>query len=388
MKVLNTLFIGFASVFLVSSTQMREMNSFALGVDKFGLEYVNSAKDGNYFISPLSISAAMAMTYAGAREKTAEEFEEVLHFKNEDGQFHEGYAQYQKQLSDNMSSVEWNLANRIWGFGSSAFEPEFLEINKTYYNAPIEFGASESVINGWVEKQTKGKIKDLLPPGVITVDTRLILTNAVYFKGDWKFAFKKKDTKKKEFYAPGGEVKVDMMSQKGGFAYSETPDYQAIRLPYKGNKQSMLVFLPKGDLKIVEEKIGLNDLSQLLRTHSANVNVQLPKFKMEYKEVFNNYLVDKGMEGSFGGGANFSGIMTEEPIWIDQVIHKAFIEVGEEGTEAAAATAVIMTTESIGPSKPRWIEFNANKPFLYFIVDDLTQSILFMGKLETPDKAK
>ena len=371
-------------------SSVNRQNSQVIGQasNAFGVEYLNEAKEGNYFISPLSISTALAMTYAGAKGATAEGFEKVMHFNNEQGDFHELNGIYQRKLNENLSEVEWNLANRLWGFGSTPFENKFLEINSKYYNAPIEFGASENTINAWVEKQTQNKIKDLIPPGTITGDTRLILTNAVYFKGDWKYEFKKKDTKKKEFFTPKKSVKVEMMFQKGGFGYSESLNYQAIRLPYKGEKQSMVIFLPKEDMGEMEKNLTNNEIKSLLRASKANVNLHLPKFKLEYTEVLNKYLIGKGMQNAFGGGANFTGIMTGEPIWIDLVIHKSFVEVSEEGTEAAAATAVVMTTESIAPSKPQNIEFNANKPFLFFIMDDVSESILFMGKLETPAELK
>ncbi len=388
MKAKSIIVSAFSTLVLMSSVNQSNYNSIGQASNLFGVDYLNEAKEGNYFISPLSISTAMAMTYAGAKEETAQEFEKVMHFTSSEGDFHEHNGMSQRKLKDNLSDVQWNLANRLWGFGPSPFEQEFLEINSKYYNAPIEFGASESTINAWVDKQTQNKIKDLIPPGTITEDTRLILTNAVYFKGDWKYEFKKKDTKKKEFFAPKKPVKVEMMFQKGGFGYAETMDYQAIRLPYKGDKQSMIVFLPKGGLNKVEKELSNDEIKGLLRRPKANVNVHFPKFKLEYKELLNTYLVKMGMPRSFGGGANFSGIMTAEPIWIDQVIHKSFIEVGEEGTEAAAATAVVMTTESMSRSKRENIEFNVNKPFLFFIMDDISESILFMGKLETPPEKK
>lgn len=377
-----------SSFFLISSINQQNYKVIGQASNAFGVEYLKEAKKGNYFISPLSISTALAMTYAGAKGATAKGFEKVMHFNNEKGDFHERNGMYQRMLNDNLSGVEWNLANRQWGFGNTPFENEFLEINSTYYNAPIQFGATEHTINAWVEKQTQNKIKDLIPPRTITGDTRLILTNAVYFKGDWKYEFKKKDTKKKEFYAPKKPVKVEMMFQKGGFGYSESLDYQAIRLPYKGEKQSMVIFLPKGDMNEIEKNLTNYDIRSLLKAPQANVDVHLPKFKLEYKETLNKYLIGKGMQNAFGPAADFTGIMTAEPIWIDLVIHKSFVEVSEVGTEAAAATAVVMTTESMAPSKSQTIEFNANKPFLFFIMDDVSESILFMGKLETPEALK
>jgi len=384
MKTKSLMVVAASAFVLMSSVNQQNYKAIGQASNEFGVDYLKEAKEGNYFISPLSISTAMAMTYAGAKGSTAEEFEKVMHFNNEAGDFHELNGLYQRMLNENLCEVQWNLANRLWGYGPSEFEKDFLEMNNMYYNAPIEFGASEKTINTWVEKQTQNKIKGLIPPGTITGDTRLILTNAVYFKGDWKYGFKKKDTKKKEFFAPKKSVKVEMMFQKGGFGYAETMDYQAIRLPYKGDKQSMLVFLPKESIEQVEKNLTNNEIKSLLRRSKANVNVHFPKFKLEYKETLNKYLIEKGMGNSFGVGADFSGIMTAEPVWIDQVIHQSFIEVSEEGTEAAAATAVVMTTESISHSKPQNIEFNANKPFLFFIMDDVSESILFMGKLETP----
>ena len=388
MRIKSIALTAVSAFVLVSSVNQQNYKVIGQMSNAFGVDYLNEAKEGNYFISPLSISTAMAMTYAGARKETADEFEKVMHFNNEAGNFHELNGLYQSQLSENLSEIQWNLANRLWGYGPSEFNQEFLEVNSRYYNAPIEVNATEGDINAWVEKQTQNKIKDLIPPGTITSDTRLILTNAVYFKGDWKYEFKKKDTKKKEFFAPKKSIKVEMMFQKGGFGYAETMEYQSIRLPYKGDKQSMLVFLPKESLEQVEKNLTNNEIKSLLRRSKANVNVHFPKFILEYKETLNTYLIDKGMGNAFGVGANFSGIITAEPLWIDQVIHQSFIEVSEEGTEAAAATAVVMTTESVSPSKPQNIEFNANKPFLFFIVDEISESILFMGNLETPSELK
>jgi serpin B len=357
------------------------------GNTSFAFDYLRSMEDKNVFISPFSISTAMAMTYAGAKNSTAEEFNKVMHFNHGDLGFHSAYGEYQQELSNNMSQVEWNLANKLWGFGSPNFEKQFLSINSDLYNAPIVFGANEARINKWVEQQTKGKIRDLLPPGTISPDTRLILTNAVYFKANWKYEFEKKDTKKQKFHlANGKKSTVDLMYQEGAFNYYQTSDYQCIRLPYKGDKQSMVVVLPKEQIEIgkIQEDLEKDFLTNLRMYGKSNVQVYLPKFKLEYKELLGEYLIAKGMPQSFSETADFSGMLKSESLWIDAVIHQAFVEVNEEGTEAAAATAVVMTTESLSPSKPKRIIFRADRPFLFFIVDDATQSVLFMGKMMNP----
>jgi len=159
MKIESLLVVSLTSIILMSSGNYQDSKIIAQGSNQFGIDYINQAKEGNYFISPLSISTAMAMTYAGAKEKTATEFENVMHFKNSNGNFHELNGANQKELDHNLNDVKWNLANRLWGYGPEPFQNQFLEINKKYYNAPIEFGASESKINTWVEKQTEGKIK-------------------------------------------------------------------------------------------------------------------------------------------------------------------------------------------------------------------------------------
>jgi len=388
--------IGLTVLLCSSSGNLNKSQVIASGNLRFAFDMLRDFPDKNNFVSPFSISTAMAMTYAGARGVTAKEFEEVLYFNNSDNKFHHHYGKYQEQLNKSLSEVEWNLANRLWGQSGFHFDEAFLKINKEDYNAPVEnvsFGdeSSRKRINKWVEKQTKDKIKDLLPPGSLTVDTRLVLTNAIYFKANWEYQFKKEKTEKEKFKLENEEkVDVDMMFQKGSFNYTESSTYQAIQLPYKGKKQSMVVFLPKRDVTVYELQKSLtpNNLLPFQRFYpNTQAEVYLPKFKMEYTIALRDYFVEKGMETAFTDKADFTGMSTEEPLWIDKVLHKAFIEVDEEGTEAAAATAVIMTTESISPStEPIPVVFKADHPFLFFILDDSTGTVLFAGKVKDPTK--
>jgi serpin B len=379
------------SALTASKQESVNPQSIAAANTRFAFDMLKKMKAGNAFVSPLSISTAMAMTYAGAEGGTAKEFEEALYFNNSEGNFHEAYGAYQETLAENMKNIEWSLANRLWGQSGYGFKEEFLRVNKEDYKAPLEqvnFGpAARKRINTWVESKTNNRIKDLIPTGALTSDTRLVLTNAVFFKGDWAYQFKKKKTKKEDFTGEEGEKSsVELMYQKGGFGYRETPDFQSLKLPYKGEKQSMLVFLPKEGqtLSDLQKSLKPVDLQILNGVNKNNVKVHLPKFKMDYKMGLGDFFVDKGMKSAFAAGANFGGMNEARDIWIDKVIHKAFVEVGEEGTEAAAATAVIMTTESMAPSRPKEIVFRADHPFLFFIIDDHTGTILFMGKLVNP----
>lgn len=393
---LSRITLLFIVLLTLSSSSKLEVNSTAISASntRFALDMLKEFKSENSFVSPFSISTAMAMTYAGANGKTAREFEEVLYFNNTSGDFHQNYGQYQRELTSGFKNVEWSLANRLWGQNGYSIKDEFLRINKEDYNAPIEmvaFGAEPTrlKINKWVESNTNNRIKDLIPPGALTIDTRLVLTNAVFFKGDWEYQFKKSKTKKEDFaLETNDKVKVDMMFQKGGFNYSEGRNYQAVQLPYKSSGQSMVIFLPKEGVKVndLQGKLSVNDLARFKNVYpSKNVKVYLPKFKMEYKMDMNKYFIDKGMTTAFSASADFSGISEGEKIWISKVLHKAFVEVGEEGTEAAAATAVVVTTESTMPSSPpKDIVFKADHPFLFFIMDHTTSTILFMGKVMNP----
>lgn len=355
-----------------------------------------SDSNENIFISPFSISTALAMTYAGAQNETAKTMARTMHFGEQSPAWHMDYGRYIKQIElGSGKGVSLRTANRLWG--DLMFKPtmEYLDMSKTAYGSAMkrldfrhQAEASREVINHWVERETENKIQDLLPQGAVNPLTRLVLTNAIYFKGDWAQAFDGKRTKDRAFTkADGSKVTVPFMQQTSRFAYAERDYYQMLRLPYKGNKQSMIVVLPNSGKQLpkLTESLQLSDLEEMYGTGSQEVEVYLPKFKMTLPLKLSSSLKAMGMELCFSDQADYSGISKQEGLKISEVIHKAFIEVDEVGTEAAAATAVVMqATSSAMQERSMPKVFNANRPFLFYIVDDATGSILFMGRLMNP----
>lgn len=249
---------------------------------------------------------------------------------------------------------------------------------------------SRSTINRWVEAQTNNRIKDLLPPGTVTPLTRLVLTNAIYFKGTWQTPFNKSSTKPVEFnLSATDKIKSDMMYRSAHMLYAETDQLQAVELPYQGDRLTMIVLLPlkKEGLADVEASLSAESLTALIaKRKSAKVNLTLPKIKTTYTASLSKTLSALGMVDAFNEGkADFSGIDGTRELSISAVIHKAFCEINEEGTEAAAATGVVMVTKSAAPVKePPPIEFKADHPYLYLIRDTQTGSILFLGRVADP----
>ena len=361
-------------------------------------------KPGNTFFSPYSISNALAMTYAGAKGQTADEMAKTLHFRLPDDPLHaalvhvaRGDVICQVQSKGEDQPFKLSTVNRLWGQEGLKIRPEFLRITQKYYQSDLQLvdflkdpDGSRQKINRWVEEQTDNKIKDLLEKDTIKTDTRLVLTNAIYFKADWFSPFKKEDTRPQDFTMPGTpSFKVPMMNQTLYPAYLANADFQLVQLPYMGNEVSMVVILPKkmDGLAAVEKKLSAKSLAQdLIKANAAGilprVNISLPKFKMTQQFQLKDDLVAMGMPTAFGGQADFSGITESraDGLKIGQVIHKAFVEVDEKGTEAAAATAVKM----IAKAPPPGIPFRADHPFLFLIRHNATGSILFLGRVNDP----
>lgn len=356
---------------------------------------IGSDNKKNLFFSPFSISTALSMTYAGADGQTAREMKEVLHFGENTPEFHEAYGNYLNGLNRNATNyVELNIANRLYPEQNFAFQSSFLKRVDKNYGAEVEkmnfrgnAEGSRIAINKWVEEQTKDRIKDLLPSGSVSPETRMVLVNAIYFKADWKTSFEKQLTQEEDFKKEGrGTVKALFMNARRNMPYTETGGYKMVRLPYKGNKQSMVVVLPKGirSLSAVEKDFDFSKVDELYRGEQE-VIFKMPKFEMTLPLSLTEPLKKMGMKEAFGMGANFSNMAESNNLAISDVIHKAFVKVDEEGTEAAAATAVTMVVTSISmqePPQPK--EFIANHPFMYFIIDDQTRSILFMGRMMDP----
>ena len=350
---------------------------------------------GNLFFSPESISTALAMTYAGARGETAAQMAKALHFTLPPAQLHPAMGALLKNLNAPHDSYQLSVANALWAQQGYQFLDSFLSLLKTDYGAgmnQVDFkGATEAArvtINQWVEEKTQDKIKDLLHPGALRPDTRLVLTNAIYFKGNWETQFDKAQTRDEDFYlSPEEKASVPLMHREGGFNYFDGGSFQALEIPYKSKELSMIVFLPRdrSGLPALEQSLTANT-QQWLRQLApvAKVIVSLPKFKMTREFELGRTLAAMGMPQAFASDADFSGMTGHRDFAISDVIHKAYVDVNEEGTEAAAATAVTMRAMAMrAPTQPPPV-FRADHPFVFLIRDHHSNSILFMGRLTDP----
>ena len=360
----------------------------------FDLYAKYKSNDGNIFFSPYSISSALAMTYEGARGQTAQEMAAVFHFPQDSSEMRPAFAQEYNNINAPGKPYKLSTANALWAQQDYMFLDSYFTTIGNYYGGKVtnlDFAGdtekSRVTINKWVEAQTNDKIKDLIPPGEIGTMTRLVLTNAIYFKGTWVWQFDKKDTHEADFrVSPEKTVKAQMMAitgEKARFNYGETKTMQILELPYSGNELSMIVLLPKNENLDTLSTLRLEDLrvakGQMLET---NVKVYLPKFKFETKYFMADDLAEMGMPTAFSGSADFSGMTGAQDLYISQVIHQAFVDVNEEGTEAAAATAVIMNKMTAVMSTV----FNADHPFIFLIQEKATGNILFMGRVTDPTK--
>jgi len=354
-----------------------------------------AGSEGNLFLSPYSISTALAMTYAGARGETEAQMAETLHFALPQESLHEAFKKLlESQKSGGEESYELAVANALWGQKGYGFLDEFLELTRSHYGAglkEVDFAAdSESArrtINAWVERETRNKIQDLIPPNSLSPLTSLVLTNAIYFKGKWEVPFEKNRTKEESFFTIGGKtIETPLMHQVDSYGYFEQDAFQALELPYIGDALSMVIFLPreKEGLADFEKTMTLENLKDwTARLSRRRVIVALPKFEMTSQFSLKETLQNMGMKDAFGGDADFSGMTAQNDLNIDKVLHKAFVEVNEEGTEAAAATGVIMARTSLS-HQPRPPLFRADHPFLFLIRDKRSGSILFLGRLVNP----
>lgn len=349
---------------------------------------------GNVFFSPVSISTALGMTYAGARGATAEEMARTLRFTLPTDRLHAAFCGLIARLRPPAGEprVRLHIANALWPDQRYAFLPEFFSLVESHYGAAtqsVDFaGATEATratINTWVAQRTNELIKELLKRGDIDGLTVLVLTNAIYFKADWHAQFDPKDTKPGVFHAVGGERPgVPMMSQTARLPYAEFDGGQALELPYVGNRLRMLLLLPrKADgLTALEKRLSPALVAKVAGAlGTRKVHVTLPRFRMRFRTYLAETLAAMGMPSAFAPGqADFSGLDGSRSLFISTVIHEACLEVNEEGSEAAAATAVVISRAAAEPV----IEFNADRPFLLLIRDRDTGAILFLGRLVDP----
>jgi serpin B len=341
----------------------------------------------NLFCSPYSLSAALAMTYAGAGGLTAKEMELVMHYPQV--LTHEGFLQMTKRMEEinAKGQIKLTVANALWN--RLQLHPDYLELTKRYYKAEVYPLTSENPINEWAFNNTNGKIPKVLEAGDVTPDVKLILTNAIYFKGDWVKTFDKDYTTEADFHKSDKSVSpCSLMYANDQFNYAEFEGYQAIELPYSGDDLSMVVLLPKqnSSLEQLVKSLNAKELDKNLRALKLQeVKLWLPKFKLETSYELVDVLRTMGMKAPFNG-ADFSKMTKDKtPLVISRIIQKAFVEVNEKGTEAAAVTVVMMTTESsIERQHVEIPQFRADRPFLFLIRDKQSGAILFSGGIEQP----
>ena len=356
---------------------------------------LTKSETGNIFYSPYSIFAALAMTYEGARGQTADEMKSVFHFP-ENSILRPNFAKIYNEINEGYRDYELRTGNALWIQQDYPLLKDYRNRVEKYYGgkaANLDFiketEKSRQTINSFIEEQTNKKIKNLLPPGSLNALTRLVLTNAIYFKGTWEWEFNPKDTREMNFYVtPTNIVKPPMMymkPDKAKFNYADLGELQILELPYKGNKISMLILLPTENLSIIESSLTpekLEEWKNQMRETKLDA-IYIPKFEFETKYTLNENLKALGMPTAFEPGkADFSGMTNERNLFISSVIHQAYVKVDEKGTEAAAATAVVIST---GVHIPRNI-FRADHPFIFIIQEKETGNILFLGRVTNPTK--
>jgi serine protease inhibitor len=352
-------------------------------------------QNGNLFFSPESISTALAMVYAGARGDTAIEMAKTLHFTLPPERLHPAMGALLSNLNATHESYQLSVANALWAQRGYTFLDDFLTLLKNDYGAglmQVDFKnsteAARLTINQWVEQKTADKIKNLLQPGAVRSDTRLVLTNAIYFKGDWETQFDKAQTKVDDFHLSATQTtKAPLMHRQGSFNYFNAGTFQVLEIPYKSKELSMIIMLPNdsGGLSALEQSLTAANTQQWLRQLApvSKVIVTMPKFKSTQEFQLSAVLAAMGMPQAFASSANFSGMTGKRDFAISAVIHKAYVDVNEEGTEAAAATAVTMRTLAMRAEKPPVI-FLADHPFVFLIRDNHSNGILFMGRMVNP----
>ena len=376
-----------------------QTRSLVEGNTAFALDLYGQLKtgSGNLFFSPYSISTCLAMTYAGARAETEKQMGQALHFEESQRQLHSSLGELQRQLTEasKLEGIELNIANALWTQKDPPLLPAFLQITKSEYQANVSqadfrIGAEEArdKINQWVSQKTKEKIQNILPPGSLTDLTRLVLANAIYFKGVWARQFEQAETSTQPFHvSTARHVEVPLMHRFDEVRYTEDADFQAVELPYKGGGLSMVILLPRqvDACSKLEDRLTPALLSRSLGgMKKQKVEIFLPRFKLESSLELSDTLAKMGMPDAFGPKADFSGMDGTKSLYISAVFHKAWGEVNEEGTEAAAATAVVMTRSAVIKQPPPPPIFRADHPFIFLIRDTRSGSVLFLGRLVDP----
>lgn len=359
------------------------------------------AQKGNLFFSPYSISLALAMTEAGARGQTQSEMDKALHFTLPQARLHPAFNALDQAINEagkedasgsQGEGFKLNIANSIWGQNGYPFQQNYLDLLAENYGAGLRLAdfkadpeGSRKTINGWVSEQTAQKIQDLIPQGAINELTRMVLANAIYFKASWLYPFSDEATQEAPFHLlDGGSVNVPMMHNSAHLSYAGGEGWQALEIPYSSQNFSMIVLLPdSGQFDSFEQSLDGKKVAEIIDSlQSTQVNVAFPKLKFEAEFALKDALSAMGMTTAFQPGqADFSGMADTNELYISSVIHKAFVAVDEKGTEAAAATAV-MVGAMAAPTQP--VNFTADRPFLFMIRENSTGTILFLGRVVNP----
>lgn len=403
MNILRWILLGLVitmQFFFVETKLFAENNEYeilrnvASDNNEFAINIFNKLNTGdeNLFFSPYSISTALSMTYAGAKGDTEVQMARVLNYKLCQKDLHKAFSILEKKLIQaNADGNKMQIANAIWKEGSFIFLPSFLDIIKVNYGSAIydvdfrnKFSQVRLEINKWVESKTNDKIKDLIPEGVLNSLTRIVLTNAIYFNGKWAKQFKVSMTKNDRFWLTKNDfITVPLMSLKDDLNYWSGKGLQIVELPYAGHKLSMLIIVP--------DSVNTNndihyDLFQAWDKENQLHRVQLymPKFKLESSFSLKNILSEMGMPDAFSKKSDFSGMNGKKDLYISAILHKAFVDVTEEGTEAAAATAVVVGVRSMVSPEPKPITIRVDHPFVFVIRHNESGSILFMGNVNNP----
>ncbi len=398
----------FALTMPLAAEEDAGMGTVAKGNNELAVDLYQKLRteDGNLFLSPYSITSALAMCYAGAKGNTEAEMAKALRFSLPQDALHAAMGALTKDLNGRVYEGKWEkdpdkgrkpfelvVANALWGQTGYPFRKEYLDLVGKAYDAGLteldfqkDTEGARQTINAWVEKKTNDRIKDLIARGMLAPDARLVLTNAIYFKAAWAEAFRKEATKDEDFHLAGGEAaKVPMMHGTHRYRYLDGDGFQAIEIPYLGEQATMVVLVPReaGGLPALEAKLTAADLDAWLGgMKREQIALGLPRFKTECAFLLNAQLQALGMKDAFGyPAADFTGMSETKELYIGLVIHKSFVDVNEEGTEAAAATAIVMRAGGM-PAEPR--SLTIDRPFLYLIRDAKTGAILFLGRIVDP----
>jgi serpin B len=386
----------------VSSSKVKELtgDNGAFALDLYS-ELAKVEEGKNFFYSPHSISSALAMTYAGMEGSSEAQTKQALHFDLPESELHPAFNKLDLELEKRATQASSNkkgspfkleVANSIWGQQNYPFKQPFLDTLAKNYGAglrAVNFAekpdAARTAINDWVEQKTEDRIKDLLPKSAVGRSTRMVLTNAIYFKASWANKFDEGQTQKAPFTTGGGQqVQVDMMSarQRSGFAYAEGSNWKAVEMPYVGDKVSMVVLVPdSGAFGQVEQSLSSSMLQNVFSQLSGQaVDLEFPKFDFESKFSVKKMLQALGMNDPFTPGTADLSDIADSDLFIDDVIHQSFVAVDEKGTEAAAATAVTVGETSV----PEFTELTVDRPFLFMIRDRETNAVVFLGRVLDP----